>query len=147
MKNAMIKRLAAKSKENKGFTLIEVIVVLVILAILAAIAIPALTGYIDKASERAAIAEAHNAQVALQAVAVDEYAGGMSASAVETYMETTTNYGTGKAITLEVDKLTGGTFGNNISAVAFSGTTLTGFTYISNGITVIYTSTGGYDIP
>ena len=37
----------------RGFTLVEVIVVLVILAILAAIAIPALTGYITTAQERA----------------------------------------------------------------------------------------------
>ena len=36
-------------KDNKGFTLVELIVVLVILAILAAILVPALLGYIDKA--------------------------------------------------------------------------------------------------
>ena len=38
-----------KSKEQKGFTLVEMIVVLVIIAILAAITIPALLKYIDKA--------------------------------------------------------------------------------------------------
>lgn len=44
-----------KLKENnkKGFTLVELIVVLVILAILAALLIPALTGYIDKARNKA----------------------------------------------------------------------------------------------
>ena len=36
-----------KMKENKGFTLVELIVVIVILAILAAILVPALLGYID----------------------------------------------------------------------------------------------------
>ena len=36
-------------KNNKGFTLVELIVVLVILAILAAILTPALLGYIDRA--------------------------------------------------------------------------------------------------
>jgi len=35
--------------DNKGFTLVELIVVLVILAILAAILVPALLGYIDEA--------------------------------------------------------------------------------------------------
>ena len=36
-------------KNNKGFTLVEIIVVLVILAILAAIAVPAVLGYVDEA--------------------------------------------------------------------------------------------------
>lgn len=35
-------------KNNKGFTLVEIIVVLVILAILAAIAVPAVLGYVDE---------------------------------------------------------------------------------------------------
>ena len=39
-----------KMKNQKGFTLVELIVVLVILAILAALLVPALTGYIDKAN-------------------------------------------------------------------------------------------------
>ena len=37
---------------NKGFTLVELIVVLVILAILAAILVPALLGYIDEAKKK-----------------------------------------------------------------------------------------------
>ena len=38
-------------KNNKGFTLVEIIVVLVILAILAAIAVPAVLGYVDEAKK------------------------------------------------------------------------------------------------
>ena len=45
-----------KHKKN-GFTLVELIVVLVILAVLAALLVPALTGYIDKASKSQVIAE------------------------------------------------------------------------------------------
>lgn len=38
-------------KNNKGFTLVEIIVVLVILAILAAIAVPAVLGYVDESKK------------------------------------------------------------------------------------------------
>ncbi|MGI5891678.1 MAG: prepilin-type N-terminal cleavage/methylation domain-containing protein [Bacillota bacterium] len=63
-------------KNKKGFTLVEIIVVLVIIAVLAAIAIPALTGYIDRSKERAAISEARTVLVAAQTLASDSYAKG-----------------------------------------------------------------------
>ena len=53
-------------KNNKGFTLVELIVVLVILAILAAILVPALLGWIDKAREKSVTSNAEAAFVATQ---------------------------------------------------------------------------------
>ena len=53
--------------ENKGFTLVELIVVLVILAILAAILVPALLGYIDRAKEKQYVLNAKSALTATQA--------------------------------------------------------------------------------
>lgn len=39
-------------KNDKGFTMVELIVTLVIIALLAGITIPSFTGYIDKANEQ-----------------------------------------------------------------------------------------------
>ena len=61
-------------KNNKGFTLVELIVVLVILAILAAILVPALLGYIDKARQGQYAEEAHSVMVAAQAYETEQYA-------------------------------------------------------------------------
>lgn len=62
------------SKNNKGFTLVELIVVLVILAILAALLIPALLGYIDRAKNQQYIVEAKEVMRATQAGIVEAYA-------------------------------------------------------------------------
>ena len=55
-----------KMKNQKGFTLVELIVVLVILAILAAMLVPALTGYIDKANKEKIIAATRQVVMAAQ---------------------------------------------------------------------------------
>ena len=62
-----------KKRNDKGFTLVELIVVLVILAILAAILVPALLGYIDKAREKQVTTNAEAAYVAAQALATEDY--------------------------------------------------------------------------
>lgn len=60
-------------RNKKGFTLVEVIIVLVILAILAAVLIPSLVGYIDKANEKAAIANCRSFVMAAQTVSSEAY--------------------------------------------------------------------------
>ncbi len=62
-----------KKNNNKGFTLVELIVVLVILAILAAILVPALLGYIDRAREKQVTTNAEAALVASQGLMADAY--------------------------------------------------------------------------
>jgi type IV pilus assembly protein PilA len=74
----MVLKKQLKKNRKKGFTLVEVIVVLVILAILAAIAIPALTGYIDKANEKAVVSQTRSAVVAAQTIVSDAYGAGLA---------------------------------------------------------------------
>lgn len=63
-----------KKNNNKGFTLVELIVVLVILAILAAILVPALLGYIDRAKGQQIVLNARSAYTAAQAEMTSLYA-------------------------------------------------------------------------
>lgn len=68
-----------KIKENKdGFTLVELIVVLVILVILIGMLMPSLTGYIDKANEKAAMVECRQVVLAAQVETSDEYGKGLT---------------------------------------------------------------------
>lgn len=67
-------RLKKVREDNKGFTLVELIVVLVILAILAAILVPALLGYIDRAKESQYELEAKAVLTAMQGEASRKYA-------------------------------------------------------------------------
>ncbi len=63
-------------KNQKGFTLVEIIVVLVILAILAAAAIPTMLGFVEDAKGKAEIANARAAYVAAQTIATENHASG-----------------------------------------------------------------------
>ena len=75
-------------KNNKGFTLVELIVVLVILAILAAILVPALLGYIDRAKEKQYVLNAKSYLTAAQAEMSSLYGEGKTAADVTSRKDT-----------------------------------------------------------
>ncbi len=70
----MEKRFQKLRDDQKGFTLVELIVVLVILAIMAALLAPALLGYIDKARTSKYLEECRSIITAMQAVNDELYA-------------------------------------------------------------------------
>ncbi|MBO4311351.1 MAG: type II secretion system protein, partial [Lachnospiraceae bacterium] len=71
-----------KKNNNKGFTLVELIVVLVILAILAAILVPALLGYIDRAREKQLVLNGKSYLTAAQAELSSLYGEGKAATEI-----------------------------------------------------------------
>ena len=130
-----------KKTNNKGFTLVELIVVLVILAILAAILVPALLGYIDKAREKQITTNAEAAYVAAQALATEAYGKGAAASTI-------TN--TGYVTKTKIDTLTDiqADYSFNFTVINSSGTghdpyIIDTFTYTENGKTAFWTRRAG----
>ena len=91
-----------KMKNQKGFTLVELIVVLVILAILAALLIPALTGYIDKANNQKVIATTRQVVMAAQTEVSEAYA---KADGGKLTADTLSNTNKGTAPAPEFDKI------------------------------------------
>lgn len=78
-----MKKLREMKKNQKGFTLVEVIVVLVILAIMAAILIPSLIGYIDKARQNSTQTECRAVVQAAQTLASEAYAKDKTITEIE----------------------------------------------------------------
>jgi type IV pilus assembly protein PilA len=129
----VLKQQLKKRNNKKGFTLVEVIVVLVILAILAAIAIPALTGYIDKANNKAVISQTRTAVLAAQTIVSDAYGTGVTSGAIAAWATANVTPGA-------IQALSGDATITAISELTLTGTAIEKMTITANG------KTGKYDI-
>ena len=69
-----MKTLKNLKKNNKGFTLIEIIIVIVIIAILAAMLVPSMIKWIDNAKEKTFISDCSALKTAYDAAATEQYA-------------------------------------------------------------------------
>ena len=116
-------------KNNKGFTLVELIVVLVILAILAAILVPTLLGYIDRARSEKDFSTAQTVRVAAQATIDQAYGDGYK-----------TDNGNTKTAVTKIAEMEGvlanttGTYGDTVYTLSgVSKTDVTAFTFHYEG--------------
>lgn len=135
-------------KNNKGFTLVEIIVVLVILAILAAATIPSMLGFVNDAKKKANSAEVRAVYLAMQSYVIEQFATSTNIETTKTAIQTALN---NKDIDNTPDsvknKLSGDASGT-ISEVTFDAgnTGIKSFGYeFKNGQFVRFTNGSGID--
>ena len=125
----MLKSFNKKKKDNKGFTLVELVIVVAILAILVGILAPQYTKYVEKSRQSADVSNLENIVKGFKVAAADtDYNVIPAGEDIATYTITMTATGTtiaaDKAPAKDADK-------NNIIPVIVEGTKVT-YTDINN---------------
>ena len=133
-------KLTKKMKENKGFTLVELIVVIVILAILAAILVPALLGYIDKAKGQQTVLNGKSVLTAAQAELSSAYAKGKAPTSIDAseILKVADVATACEGFEIRV----GGTIADGAKSNNHAAYTVYGVKYTENGKTIYYANNG-----
>lgn len=136
-----LQKIYKKSKEQKGFTLVEMIVVLVIIAILAAITIPALLKYIDKARDKQIVIDARTAYLAAETAVSEAYAANNS-SVKDTKLKFGKNSSTTDQVVKDAEDLAGLNRDDYVCHVSITDYKITQVQFNENNKIATMTSTG-----
>lgn len=133
--NKLVKR------NQKGFTLVEIIIVLVIIAILAALLVPSMVKWVDKARDQSALVEGRSFLLAANGINSENYTKLKGTHDTGSYSFSSTLY---PELLSEVSDLAN-LADTELISVEFTDFQVTSMTYVaSNGSTYIYTPTDGY---
>lgn len=127
---ALKKKATAKKTDNKGFTLVEIIVVLVILTILMAALVPSMIGFVNEARGKAYVTEARSAYIALQSKVTEKYALNNSYNSTSDF--------TGEIASSNLKDIMEGSY--------TTGATVTSYTLTGSKVTQMVYTVGGYKI-
>lgn len=134
------------NKNEKGFTLIEMVIVLVIIAILAAILVPSMIGWIENAKKKSLVSEATSVFTAVQSEIGNVYTDG--ATGVDTTAKLVAadpdfwkNVSEAVGNKYTPDQLSGGMC--EITFEASSNCKISSFKYTSGGYSTTYTASNG----
>ncbi len=118
-----------KKLNNKGFTLIEIVIVIVIIAILAAMLVPSLTAWIDKAHKKTFLEAANEIKTSTTAYITENYETKFESEAdisgwTDINETANTNIPTDYQVTFTCNgnKMTSFTVANDKYTVTFNGT-------------------------
>ena len=112
----MLKFLRNKKKDNKGFTLVELVIVVAILAILVGILAPQYTKYVEKSRKAADVSNLENLVTAFKTAASDgteDIPAGKYVITIGTTTTLTKDTSTGDAVDEKISNLIKGFAGDN----------------------------------